>query len=318
MKINFILLLFVFTAYLALGQVNPDARDHVFFTYFPYKNQIILYGGSGVDKGKYTWNADTWSWSNGTWKDENNGIPGKITSMSSVSVPHNQTLLMVGGINPEKGDLNETWILENDVWKLFEGNSPTARLSPAMAYDPVNKIVVLFSGCAGNKYPSDTWEWNGNDWIQKSSVGPEGLCRASLFYDLNRKKILLFGGVNDKGIKTNEMWEWDGLAWNKVNQGNEIPEPRSNFLIAFDENRKRAVLFGGSGNSGILDDLWEWDGNLWNKVETQGEKPSKREVYGITYHKQLKKIFIYGGRSGFAKPFGDLWSWDGEKWEIHK
>jgi hypothetical protein len=89
-------------------------------------------------------------------------------------------------------------------------------------------------------------------------------------------------------------------------------------LIAFDENRKRAVLFGGSGNSGILDDLWEWDGNLWNKVETQGEKPSKREVYGITYHKQLKKIFIYGGRSGFAKPFGDLWSWDGEKWEIHK
>lgn len=318
MKKIYMLWLFVFTVYSVLGQTNPGARDHVTFTYFSFKNQIILYGGSGVDNGKYTWNADMWSRSNGAWKDENNGTPGKITSMSCVSVLHNQTLLMVGGINPEKGDLNETWILENDVWKLFEGNSPSARLSPAMAYDPVNKIVVWFSGCVGNKYPSDTWEWDGSYWIQKSSEGPKGLCRASLFYDLNREKILLWGGVNDRGLKTNEMWEWDGTAWNTVNQGDEIPEPRSNFLIAFDENRKRAVLLGGSGNSGILDDLWEWDGNHWVKVKVQGEKPGSREVYGITYHNILKKVFVYGGRSGFAKPFGDLWSWDGDKWEFHR
>src|ERR1051325_8282159 len=46
---------------------------------------------------------------------------------------------------------------------------PTARADHAMAYDGVRDRTVLFGGndTTGN-YLSDTWEWDGMNWIQRN------------------------------------------------------------------------------------------------------------------------------------------------------
>jgi hypothetical protein len=295
------------------SQNTPGSRDHLLLVYHKLDNTIYLFGGSGTAEGKYTWNDDTWSWNGTHWEDLKKSKPGNIASMSATYLDHNQTVMMVGGINPAKGDLNETWIWANDNWNLHESNL-SVRLSPALAYDPNRNVVTLFSGCVGRKYPTDTWEWKESDWKLISETGPStGLCRAAMFYDAVRKTTVLFGGITDRGVKVNEMWEWNGKSWKLIDQGKVIPPARTNIQIAYDENRKRAVLFGGSGKEGLLKDTWEWDGNKWIEIKTD-VTPSQREIYGITYHNQLKKVFLYGGRIGFAKPQDDFWSWDGKMW----
>jgi hypothetical protein len=298
------------------AQSTPGVRDHLALTFDRSTSKIFLYGGSATENGKYVWRADTWSWDGKEWLDLKDGTPGNITSMSAVYSQHNKSIVMFGGVNPDKGDLDETWEWKNNAWKLQNAKGPSKRLSPAMAYDPEGKTVILFSGCAGNNYPTDTWEWDESKWIKKSDTGPpEGLCRASLFYDPVRKKTLLFGGVTSGMVYSNQMWEWDGSLWKQVHQGDQVPPGRSNFQIAYDEKRKKAVLFGGHGKDGLLKDLWEWDGYNWNEIKYQGSSPGIREVYGIAYHPLLNKILFYGGRIAFAKALDDFWSWDGTVWE---
>ena len=36
--------------------------------------------------------------------------------------------------------------------------------------------------------------------------------------------------------------------------------------MAYDEARRRVVLFGGDGEAGMLDDTWEWNGRQWIRV----------------------------------------------------
>lgn len=301
-------------SYKVYSQQTPPALDHMAFFYDIENDGVVLFGGSKVEDNRYAWHSDTWLWKNNEWENLGDTTPGTITSMTVAQMTSSGSVVMFGGLNPEKGDLNETWIWKDGKWKKYEGNSPSARLSPGMAYHPKSDRVILFSGCVGRNYPSDTWFWDGFLWTLLENEGPmEGLCRPSLFFDSNREEVLLFGGIDDSGKRHNDMWRLAGQKWKQVDQGAVRPSPRSNTMIAFDEHRKRAILYGGSTENGVSDDLWEWDGQKWNQIASING-PGPLEVYGITYHPGLKKVLIYGGRSSFAKPKDQLWSWDGDSW----
>ncbi len=302
--------------YQTTSQKYPPKLDHLGFSYDKERDKIVLFGGTSVNEdGKYTWNSTTWEWDKNGWNKKNDSTPGYIGSMSMIYDEAARKTLVMGGINPAKGDLDETWIWNGKQWEELKDTSPGIRLSPAMAYDKANKEIVLFSGCIGNNYTADTWIYSNGKWSKREVSGPEGVCRAAMFFDEVRQKVVLFGGAKINYNVSDEMWEWDGEKWTKVNQGSAIPEGRSNILIAYDENRKKAVLFGGSNGEKVLGDLWEWDGRSWTEVEQGTLKPGPREIYGITYHNKLKKIFLYGGRTRFADPKSDFWSWDGTAWK---
>ncbi len=298
------------------AQVHPGERDHLGLAYQNSSNSIVLFGGNNVNENhRYTWNPTTWEWDGRDWRLVDDGTPGKVSSMGIVYDVASELLVTMGGINPEKGDLNETWLRTEDSWSLHKSIGPGARLSPAMAYDQLREEVVLFSGCVGNKYPSDTWIFKNMAWKKVSDSGPPGVCRAAMFYDEKIAKIILFGGITSDSHKSNRMWEWDGERWTEVDQGIIVPSGRANIQIAYDSFRKKAILFGGSGTDGILNDLWEWDGSSWTLIKQEADIPEARELYGITYHEELRKIFLYGGRIKFGYPMSDFWSWDGSNWQ---
>lgn len=301
------------------AQEFPGARDHVGLAYDLPRDRIVLFGGSAVDSaGSYISNPTTWEWDGLTWEKVDDGFPGGITSMSMLFDGASNRVITMGGIDPARGDLSETWQWNGTDWILLQASTPGARLSPAMTYDPIRQEVVLFSGCVGRSYPSDTWIFKNNQWSRVSEDGPKGVCRASLFYDQVRGNVVLFGGALDSGGQTNELWEWDGQSWSPVDQGETIPSPRSNVIMAYDENRKRGILYGGRVEGQVSDELWEWDGNAWLQVPKQPIWPGPREVYGLVYHNVLQEVLLYGGRSEFAKPYADFWSWDGRIWNrIH-
>jgi len=131
-------------------------------------------------------------------------------------------------------------------------------VNPAMAYDPVRKSLILFSGESGTDDQTgqpallaDTWEWNSTTrkWSQlapTSSPGPQD--GAAMVTDLGRGKVLLL--TEDA---SNTVWEWDG---SKANWTNRTPVPGTvtppnapwTQLLTFDEGRQKMFFFQGQSS----------------------------------------------------------------------
>jgi hypothetical protein len=82
-------------------------------------------------------------------------------------------------------------------------------------------------------------------------------------YDSARHRTVLFGGYNSfTGSIFGDTWEWDGVRWTQVDSTGPTPA-RSTTAMAYDKARGKAVLFGGSTDTVLLQDTWEWRGPIY-------------------------------------------------------
>ena len=97
------------------------------------------------------------------------------------------------------------------------------------------------------------------------------------------------------------------------------PAPYPSYLqsVAFDENRKVLVTFGGllgdgSGFEKASNEIWEWDPatGAWTNRTPAGVKPSPRAGAGMVYDSARKLFVIFGGRSTSGYDYEDTWEWD--------
>src|SRR6202166_642595 len=88
---------------------------------------------------------------------------------------------------------------------------PPARQFAAMTFDSTRNRTVLFGG--GNSAfvnLSDTWEFDGATWVQRTpTTSPPGLIGSAMAFDANRHVAVLFGGGTQSGNSA-ATWEWDG------------------------------------------------------------------------------------------------------------
>src|SRR5688572_7048268 len=73
-------------------------------------------------------------------------------------------------------------------------SEPGGRNKPGFVCDSDRKKFVLFGGFGkrGEGIRGDTWEWDGENWKQIASNGPENRGGMGMSYDSDRKKIVLF------------------------------------------------------------------------------------------------------------------------------
>src|SRR5204863_10121471 len=100
--------------------------------------------------------------------------------------------------------------------------APSPREGHAMAYDPVNRVVVLFGGIdlssGALNVLNDTWIWNGGDWVQLAPVtSPPARSGHGMVYDAALQQTILFGGNGSVNATLNDTWTWDGSNWVKRN-----------------------------------------------------------------------------------------------------
>lgn len=120
---------------------------------------------------------------------------------------------------------------------------------------------------------------------------------------------MLFGDSNDKQ-RLGDTWELDGSKWKLV--ATDGPEARSLGAMAYDEQRGRMVLFGGSNaQRQPLGDTWEWDGKQWMRINVAGG-PSPRGAHVMVYPAGRRTVILMGGSKEQA--LSDLWEWDGKSW----
>ncbi len=126
-----------------------------------------------------------------------------------------------------------------------------------MAYDEARGLTVLFGGDTASGVASDTWEWDGLNWVRvRPPRSPSGRYGAMMAYDAARQKTLLFGGYDWQNRRLNDAWEWDGASWGLVTAA-AIPPGMEQAAMVYDASRGRMVLFGGQTNQAVLNQTWE-------------------------------------------------------------
>src|SRR6185503_19483498 len=101
-----------------------------------------------------------------------------------------------------------------------KANSPGLRRGHCLVYDEQRRQVLLLSGYAPPNQPQldELWSWQGMGWIRLSGAGPVARSLSGAAYDARRKRVVLFGGVGNKGYEElkGDTWEWDGKSWRPI------------------------------------------------------------------------------------------------------
>lgn len=283
--------------------------------------KLLVMGGSGA-----THYNDVWSWSGTRYElAPPPFVPTARVDAALVYDAGRGRSILFGGFVPFPDDPGGTLVGETSEWDGTRWidrtpsdplQSPEARRSPAMAYDAGRERVVLFGGGATNT-ESDTWEWDGAAWLERSPANPPSArYEHALAYDGVRERVLLFGGEHSYLNRSDETWEFDGTSWSKLTPATS-PPARGRHAMAFDAARGRVVLFGGVvGVSTSSAETWEWDGSTmtWEN-RTPIVSPAPRARHSLVYDPVRKRIVLIGGQIGDnGPPLDDTWEWDGTSW----
>jgi len=117
--------------------------------------------------------------------------------------------------------------------------------------------------------------------------------------------LFLSGGLTTSGAQSNQVWKFDGAAWNQQAASAAFPARDGHAMIKW---RARLYIMGGRSGNTSLGDVWasDDDGATWAQVPTSSFTPRAdlcTVVLGDT-------LYALGG----AGPFDVLRSTDGAVW----
>lgn len=217
-----------------------------------------------------------------------------------------QEALLFGGVGPS-GPSNDTWVWKAGCWtQLTPAHIPPKVTSdPAIAYDAVHKVLVMYGDYWSSAGPTDgTWIWDGTDWQPQTAVGPQFVGAEA--YDPSSQRVLLFA----EG--TNQTWSWDGAQWQKLSPVNEPGARQGGVSMSFDPATGKVVLFGGIGlNHEYLADTWSWDGSTWSRLSPAASPPGRAYAVLVPYS-AMHQLLLIGGENGAV--LSDAWKWNGSTW----
>jgi hypothetical protein len=212
--------------------------------------------------------------------------------------------------------INDTWEWNGSDWTQHHpSHTPSPRYAAMMAFDETRGVSVLFGGIGQDQNSQstiygDTWEWNGQDWIEVfPSISPSARQGASMYFDPLRGTVVVYGGFYfEKDTATNiffdDAWEWNGTDWRQ---------------IPFDESRKNsasAIIFDPIHQIPMLMDaegLWLWQESKWTPANFP-TNPPPRWSSRMIYHPAAQQIILFAGYKD-TDIFNDTWTYNGQTWQ---
>lgn len=315
------------------------------------RNRLVAFGGARSDG---TLTGETWEWDGSTWTlVATKSDPGPSPRAGHRMSYHAglERVVLFGG-EDDANPSAELWTWDGTAWTQQIVSPPQAEPEPrsdaALAYDAARDQMVLFGGRRGAAALSDTWMWDG-DWergLGGTSLPPD----STIVYDRARQETVLVGAqqtwtwdgawtqatttvdpgpstgvgvydsVRDRVLLYDQhagtTWEWDGGLWQLVAAAADGPPARRGAALAYDRDRNRTLLFGGSPMSqetDFLGDTWEWDGTTWRQLDTHIDAPTPRAFHAMAYDPIRKRTYLVGGAA--ANGTADMWEWDGSEWQ---
>jgi len=198
---------------------------------------------------------------------------------------------------------------------LERGINPGPRRGHCLVFDGRLRRVVLLGGYQPSDQPplEQVWSFDGAEWGRLPGAGPAARSLCGAAYDSRRDRVILFGGVGNKGYSEpkGDTWEWDGETWRQATD--TTVGTRDHHVMAYDSRRGRTVMYGGLTSSrSWATDTWEWDGAHWSRFTTPG--PGARAHFAMVYDSKRERIVLFGGLGDDNQYHADTWEWDGVTW----
>lgn len=263
--------------------IGPHERYGHKMAYDSARSVTVLFGGRDINPL-----GDTWEWDGGTWTQRSPATSPSARNGHAMAYDSVRGVTMLFG-----GTLfgtNDTWEWNGMTWtQRNSATRPTGREQHAMAFDSARGVIVLFGGYVfnGGNYLSDTWEWNGTNWLQRApATSPSARQDHAMAYDSVRGVTVLFGGMRNtfSGFFVfGDTWDWNGTNWTQRSPETG-PSARYGHAMAYDSARGVSVMFGGqySDIGGIHrpDDTWEF-GSVGPPTVTQQPANPTPCIHGV-------------------------------------
>jgi Galactose oxidase, central domain len=199
--------------------------------------------------------------------------------------------------------LADTWqrpLGRRAAWRLAtptdEIQVPIAREGAAHALDIAGHRLLLFGGLDGDTTLTDVWvaelarpgrpRWDQLCSPTSCGQGPSARWGAHAIYDARGERFVVFGGLTEDGVTTNDVWSLDlrgTPTWHELTPPGPRPAPRWSAAYGFDPTGRRMVVFGGQTGpdaTGVgLQDTWalSLDGDQrWSQLAATGPLPMPR------------------------------------------
>ncbi|MFH2007580.1 MAG: kelch repeat-containing protein [bacterium] len=256
----------------AAPAASPSARVGMQLAFHEAEGAVVAFGGY-TDSNIYY--GDTWEYNGTNWIQGSPAMPPHARNSYAMTydAARGRTVIF-GGYWYDGSDhlVADSWEYDGVEWaETTPGTSPTARHGHALGFDSVRNRSVLFGGLSspgaqvGNQL-SDTWEYDGTQWASMTPTSsPAERWGHKMAFDSARGRVVLFGGAYYDGTThyRADTWEYDGTTWVETSP-TVSPPARIWPDLAYDDQRDRIVLFGGSGDESSgqgLADTWEY---RWN------------------------------------------------------
>jgi len=336
------------------SQSGPLPRAYHTAVWDAVTNKMIVFGGDtntlsgpGVNQNDVWWLNNPGSVGVSWTKPQITGTkPAARSGPGTVYDPSSDRMIVFGGaLGQASPCASDVWALENangvggtPQWRELRpsGGPPLARTRFAAVYDPTTNTMIIYGGndCFSTEY-GDVWTLtNANGasgtpvWTQlfPTGTGPAGREDTSAVYDAASNRMILYGGALTSGsdpsvwVLTNANGSGGAPAWSQLPISGTLPTARCCNSIVYDAADNIAVIFGGEGATGLLNDTWtlssanglgtpEW--TQLNPAMTYGPEP--RDFLSAVYNPSTNKMTIFGGGSAFVDSFGhtvnfeDVW-----------
>lgn len=296
---------------------NPSPRTQARMAWDPVNTVGVLFGGVGNLDGATQLqhdSAETWLWNGSRWLQRfPTTIPPGRGVHSMVYDTTRNRIVMFGGRKsaPEVGVdptfLNDTWVYSNGDWTSVDSSlRPPVRQYAAMAYDRVRDRVVLYGGnklnIDGTTFDpyDDTWEFDGQQWTQVSSDGPD-VAKPELGYDATRNQVIMIG-LNATAT-ARVMYRLENGAWVSITPAT-FPTCVNDGHLIYREHRGRLAFIGGACATGTpaAEEIFEWDGTNWTKLTLNSW--ARQSAQAVAYDPLRREIVTFGGTNIFGGAFG--------------
>jgi hypothetical protein len=215
----------------------------------------------------------------------------------------------------------DTYSWTGSGWKQEQDAAAGGRWYMAMAFDPGTSQTFVFGGFSTGAGTLDDFMFRpskaGAAWSKPTQANGAPLPPRDSFagaFDSLRKRLVVFGGHDGDGMR-GDTREFDvaSRAWVSAATLTGGPSKREHAAMAYDEERRVVVLYGGEDFGGRFDETWEYrvetsaTKGSWTKVPIE-QSPGPRERASMAYDQGGHRIVLFGG-NGPGGLLSDTWAY---------
>ena len=312
----------------------PSGRQDVLSAYDPVHDRLLVFGGNSTSNPSFTtpfgelWSLDFATW---TWQLllPSAGGPGFRYQSSIVYDSTRNRILLFGGARQSNGTeaLADVWSLSvapGSTWQAIYtfGGSIPPRANHVAIYDPVGDRLIVNGGLTSNGmggwvFWNDTWQLTFSGvptWSQLSPTNAPSRYGASAIYDPvhNRRRMLVFGGIDASGIRRNEIWALDLRrpdTWELV-QATAGPSARSGHTAVYDPGHDSMIVYGGN-DPALSIETWvlELGRDVWTQLNPSPE-PWARTEHTAIFDASRNRMVVFGGSLDIGYGTNEVWILD--------